>query len=105
MDKKFLTIMRTGKTIDIKSEIEDLEATYRGDIEGTLDAYNSYDRISDETFNDFLNLKKTISTFEMLGYLDRDEAAAMIDYAAQIRMDYLDSLIPPEPIGGNSNEY
>ena len=104
MDKKFNTIMRAGKTIDIKSEIEDLEAKYRGDLKGTLDAYDSYDRISDETFNDLLSLDKTISTFEMLGYLYRDEADAMIDYAAQIRMDYLDSLIPPEPLGGNSNE-
>lgn len=92
MDKKFNTIMRAGKTIDIKSEIEDLEATYRGDLEGTLDAYNSYERISDETFNDFLNLKKVITTFEMLGYLYKDEAADMIDYAAQLRLEYLDSL-------------
>lgn len=105
MDKKFNTIMRSGKTIDIKSEIEDLEAKYRGDLEGTLDAYNSYDRIADETFNDLLSLKKTIATFEMLGYLYRDEAEEMVEYAAQIRLDYLDSLIPTEPLGGNSNEY
>ena len=32
MDKKFNTIMRSGKTIDMFSEIEDLQAQYSADL-------------------------------------------------------------------------
>lgn len=92
MDKKFNTIMRSGKTIDMFSEIEDLQAKYLADLSASVQTYNTYEEVSNATYDDFLSVKKTISTFEILGYLFKEEAAAMIDAAHNERMEKLDAL-------------
>lgn len=101
MDKKFNTIMRSGKSIDMFSEIEDLQAQYSADLSASVQTYNSYEEVSNATYEDFLSVKKTISIFEMLGYLFKDEAADMIEAAHNERMEKLDELIA---IGGYNGE-
>lgn len=92
MDKKFNSVMRSGKTIDMFSEIEDLQAQYSADLSASVQTYNTYEEVSNATYDDFLSVKMTISTFEMLGYLLKEEAAAMIEAAHNERMEKLDAL-------------
>lgn len=92
MDKKFNSVMRSGKTIDMFSEIEDLQAQYSADLSASVQTYNTYEEVSNATYDDFLSVKMTISTFEMLGYLFKEEAAAMIEAAHNERMEKLDAL-------------
>ena len=92
MDKKFNSVMRSGKTIDMFSEIEDLQAQYSADLSASVQTYNTYEEVSNATYDDFLSVKMTISTFETLGYLFKEEAAAMIEAAHNERMEKLDAL-------------
>ena len=92
MDKKFNSVMRSGKTIDMFSEIEDLQAQYSADLSASVQTYNTYEEVSNATYEDFLSVKMTISTFEMLGYLFKEEAADMIEAAHNERMEKLDAL-------------
>lgn len=92
MDKKFNSVMRSGKTVDMFSEIEDLQAQYSADLSASVQTYNTYEEVSNATYEDFLSVKMTISTFEMLGYLFKEEAAAMIEAAHNERMEKLDAL-------------
>ena len=92
MDKKFNSVMRSGKTIDMFSEIEDLQAQYSADLSASVQAYNTYVEVSNATYEDFLSVKKTISTFELLGYLFKEEAEDMIEAAHNERMEKLDAL-------------
>ena len=101
MDKKFNSVMRSGKTIDMFSEIEDLQAQYSADLSASIQTYNTYEEVSDATWHDFLSVKLAITTFEMLGYLFKEEADGMIEAAHNERMEKLDELIA---IGGYNNE-
>lgn len=92
MDKKFNSVMRSGKTVDMFSEIEDLQAQYSADLSASVQTYNTYEEVSNATYEDFLSVKTTISIFEMLGYLFKEEAAAMIEAAHNERMEKLDAL-------------
>ena len=92
MDKKFNVIMRTGKTIDMFSEIEDLQAKYLSDLRASVDAFETYGEVSEETFNDLNSLRGTLSLFVMLGYLFDEEYEEMIKEAEIQRKNILKEL-------------
>lgn len=94
MDKLINTCMRTGRQIDIIKTLEDLQLEYTTDLEASVQTYQSYDRVSEATYDDFMAVKKTLMMFDKLGYLYKDEAQDMIDAAAAERMNKLDQLIP-----------
>lgn len=92
MDKNFNSVMRSGKTIDMFSEIEDLQAQYSADLSASVQSYDTYVEVSNATYEDFLSVKKTISTFELLGYLFKDECEEMIKEAEIQRKQVLKEL-------------
>ena len=92
MDKHFTTIMRKGKEIDMFSEIEDLQDKYLSDLQASVDAFDTYDEVSAETFNDFNSLRRTLSIFNMLGYLLDEEYADMVSVADEQRNTVLGGL-------------
>ena len=92
MEKQFNTIMRTGKQMDMFAEIELLQAKYTEDLQASVDSFDNYFDISNETYNDFKSVEQTLNLFAMLGYLYRDEAEDMIQVAKEQRLAVLDAL-------------
>ena len=92
MEKQFNTIMRTGKQMDMFAEIELLQAKYKEDLQASVDSFDNYFDISNETYNDFKSVEQTLNLFAMLGYLYRDEAEDMIEVAKEQRLTVLDAL-------------
>lgn len=92
MDKKFNTIMRSGKAIDIFSEIEELQEQYLADLQASVDVFDDYDEVSNETLNDYVTLCKVLSIFCKLGYLFTDEYIEMKRAADEQRKAVLEGL-------------
>lgn len=92
MKEQFNTIMRTGKQMDMYAEIELLQAKYKEDLQASVDSFDTYFEVSNETYNDFKSVEQTLNLFAMLGYLYRDEAEDMIQVAREQRLTLLDAL-------------
>ena len=92
MDKKFETVLRSGKTIDMLAEIENLQEAYYHDLQASVDSFDTYDEVSNETWHDLKKLQITLSTFELLGYIDKNEYEAMHEAACDQRKTILWSL-------------
>ena len=92
MDKNFNTIIRKGVQLDMYREIEDLQAEYNADLQASVNAYDLYDEVANETANDFARVEKVLRVFEHLGYLYRDEANDMIQVAREQRLKVLEEL-------------
>lgn len=96
MDKKFDIVMRTGKTIDMMAEIENLQEVYFQDLQASVNSFDTYAEVSEETRNDLIRVRTVLATFEMLGYIDNAECSAMLDAAAEQRDSILKGLIKDE---------
>ena len=92
MDKKFDTILRSGKTIDMLAEIENLQEAYYRDLQASIDAFDTYEEVSEETRNDLTKVRAVLSTFELLGYIDNAECEDMFQAAAEQRNSILEGL-------------
>lgn len=92
MDKNFNTIIRKGVQLDMYREIEDLQAEYMADLHASVNSFDSYNEVSNETANDFARVEKVLRVFERLGYLYRDEADDMVQVAREQRLKVLEEL-------------
>lgn len=92
MDKKFEAILRTGKTIDMLTEIENLQEAYYCDLQASIDSFDTYAEVSEETRNDLTKVRNVLSTFELLGYISNAECEAMLQAAAEQRKAVLEAL-------------
>ena len=92
MDKKFNTIMRSGKQLDMYREIEDLQAKYYEDMQASVNSFENYEEVVGETYNDYLAVKNALSIFVRLGYLYKDEGEDMIQAAWEQRLTVLEGL-------------
>ena len=92
MDKKFNTIMRSGKAIDMIYEIETLQEKYITDLKASVSCFDSYDEVSAETLCDFNATKYVLLTLEKMGYLFKDECEEMIKEAEIQRKHVLKEL-------------
>lgn len=84
--------IRVGKHINIVDELDELEATLRADLKGTIDAYETYDEVSNETLNDLIVFNTIIRMMGKFGYLDEEEEVKICQQGASIRRDYLEKL-------------
>ena len=92
MDKNFNTIILKGVQLDMFREIENLQAEYTADLQASVNAFDLYDEVANETANDFARVEKALRIFEHLGYLYRDEADDMIQVAREQRLKVLEDL-------------
>lgn len=92
MDKQFKGVLRTGAKLDMLREIEELQETYYHDMQASVDAYNTLDEVSKETFSDYRCVCKVLETFAKLGYLMPEEAHAMKEAAWEQRLSVLKGL-------------
>ena len=80
---------RVGFRVDMYSILEEMQKKFERDLEVSAKTFNSYDEVSDETYNDFLTLKARLETLMIVGYLDEDEVKAITEYAESLRYDLL----------------
>ena len=92
MDKKFDTLFRTGKSIDMMKEIEELQSKYSCDLQASVDTSDTYDQVSENTYSDLAAVICTLEVLCKLGYLFRDEANDMIEVAREQRKTVLEAL-------------
>ena len=85
-------VIRKGKDIDMNEQIAAWETEYRIALQATINAFSLYLEVSEETRNDFNNLREVIRAYQRLGYLDQEEADQLIDEAAAIREEVLSEL-------------
>lgn len=92
MDKQFKAILRTGEKLDMFREIEELQETYYNDMQASVDSYETYDEVANETYADYRCVCKTLETFARLGYLFPEEADAMKEAVYEQRLEVLKGL-------------
>lgn len=85
-------VIRKGKDIDMNEQIAAWETEYRIALKASIDAFDSYSAVSEETRNDFNNLREVIRAYQRLGYLEAYEANNLIDEAADIRDEVLSEM-------------
>lgn len=92
MDKIFNTIWREGKKLNMFDEIETLQAKYTHDLQASIASYDTYEGVSDATWEDYMSVQSTLEMFQRLGYLYLDECEDMIDAAREQRKSVLEGL-------------
>ena len=73
MDGKFNSIIRKGVQLDMYHVIEDLQDEYCENLNASLTMSEDYNKVSDETLNDCLNVKRVLFAYCSMGYLYREE--------------------------------
>lgn len=84
--------IRAGKHVNIAELIDDVERAFKFSLDATITAYDTYDRVSEETYNDLTVTFAKLELLQELGYIEKEEYEAMIEKAGQIRMDKLKEL-------------
>lgn len=82
--------IRCGKHINVAEELDELEAKYRADLLGTIDAFESADEVSAETLNDQIVFTTVIRMMEKFGYIDEEECKNICECAGKIRLQMLE---------------
>ena len=84
--------IRAGKHVNIAELIDDVELAFKASLGATITAYVTYDKVSEETYNDLLVTFAKLELLQELGYIEKEEYNSMIEKAGQIRMDKLEEL-------------
>ena len=84
--------IRAGKHVNIVELIDDVERAFNFSLDASITAYATYDRVSEETYNDLTVTFAKLELLQELGYIEKEEYNSMIEKAGQIRMDKLKEL-------------
>lgn len=84
--------MRKGIVIDMDKFLEDLDRSYACDLKASIEAYDDYETVSAETYNDLNNVKQTLGLMKLLGYLTDYEHDEIVKVAEEIRLIALKEL-------------
>lgn len=83
---------RGGKSVDMEAFLGELDSEYLTDLDGTIEAYQTYDEVSQETYNDYKLVCSKLEMLRALAYLDDREFIAMRETAAEMRLKKLEAL-------------
>lgn len=84
--------LRTGKTVNMCEELCNLEMKYGADLKASMDTFETYDEVSNETLNDLNNVKTALNMYCAFGYIDAEELNYMEKYAEVLRLKMLEAL-------------
>ena len=84
--------IRAGKHVNIAELIDDVQMVFEASLAATIKTYDSYDAVSEESYNDLMVTFAKLELLQELGYIEKEEYEAMIEKAGQIRMDKLKEL-------------
>ena len=85
-------IMRKGEKVNMEELLKSLDEMYLEDMDATISAYDTYEEISSETYNDYNVVSGKLEMLRHLGYLDDEELCAMRQTAAEMRLKKLEDL-------------
>lgn len=104
INKRLNYNFRAGYRLNMNDVLQDLEDKYRSSLKATVDSFEFYDDVSNETFNDAAIMKGQIGLLVTTGYLDEEEAKAMIQVVDDIRMNILKELKKEGETDGSEKE-
>ena len=84
--------IRTGKSINVAEQMDDLERAFVIDLQASIDSFDDYEMISQETHSDLCAVKKCLQIFHTLGYIDKEELKLLEAYAEHKRKSMLEAL-------------
>lgn len=84
--------LRSGKIVNLNEMLDNWTGMYQSALEASIDAFETYDEVSAETYNDQLKIVSNINVLEFLGYIDKEEAEEMRKLAVDTRMSMLEKL-------------
>lgn len=84
--------LRSGKLVNLNEMLDNWTGMYQAALEASIDAFDTYDEVSAETYNDQLKIVSNINVIEFLGYIDKEEAEEMRKLAVDTRMSMLEKL-------------
>ena len=84
--------IRTGRAVNIIDLLDDIEDKLRCNIKSDIEVYTTLEEVQAETYNDEVDARVQIALLERLGYIDEEEANAMKQKAAEIRIAALTEL-------------
>ena len=103
MDKKLSNAyLRIGRTIDMESFLGELDSLYLADLNGTIESYDTYEEVANETLNDLVVTSARLSLLHRLGYLDEEERREMEKTAQEMRLKKLEALEDGSKLQNNS---
>ena len=82
-------VIRKGKDIDMNEQIAAWETEFRIELDASVNTFDTYSEVSEETRNDLNSMREVIRAYQRLGYLDQEEADKLIDEATEIRNEVL----------------
>ena len=104
INKRLNYNFRAGYRLNMSDVLQDLEDKYRTSLKATVDSFESYDELSNETFNDAAIMKGQIGLLVITGYIDEEEANAMIQVVDEIRLNILNNLEKEGANNGSEKE-
>ena len=92
VNKRLNVNFRTGYRLNILDILQDLEDKYRSNLKATVDCFDGYDEVSNETLNDNQIFIAELHVLLTCGYINEDEFESMVPIADDIRMNILKNL-------------
>jgi hypothetical protein len=84
--------MRKGNTVNMDELLEEFDSLYLAELDGSITCYDTYDKVSDETYNDYKIVCVKLEMLNKLGYLTENEKDEMMKTAAEMRLEKLEGL-------------
>ena len=84
--------MRKGIKLNMEEFLGELDSLYLADMDATVYAYDTYEEISAETYNDYKIVCAKLEMLKKLKYLAEDETDEMMKVAAEMRLKKLEGL-------------
>ena len=81
--------IRTGKSIDMISALEEMDSKYLADMKASVESFGTYSEVSYETWSDYLSVLSAINVYNKCGYLSDEEASEIASIASNMRLNLL----------------
>lgn len=83
---------RTPGRVEMIALMEDIEHEYKVNLESSVSLYDTYERVSDETYNDFRCVLAKLEILLALAIITPAERKALIEEANAMRLNILEGL-------------
>ena len=90
--KEYREEIRQGIKLNVEAYLGTLDTLYLADLDATIYAYDTYEEISAETYNDYKVVCAKLEVLEKCEYLTIEETDKMRKCAAEMRLKKLEAL-------------
>ena len=104
VNKRLNVNYRAGFRLNILDVLQDLEDKYRSNLNATVECFQTYEEVSNETLNDLQIFNAELHVLLTTGYINEDEFEAMVPIADDIRKNILENLEKEGATDGSEKE-